>query len=83
MKNTSERQGYGHVAEGQETNSEEYCILCKLFTQMKSIWSSVAAANVPVSHKSQKKYFTWGGSGKWILDFDCSFIEKKEGIVQS
>lgn len=34
MKNTSEWQGYGHVAEGQETNSEEYYILCKLFTQM-------------------------------------------------
>lgn len=34
MKNTSERHGYGHVADGQETNSEEYYILCKLFTQM-------------------------------------------------
>lgn len=34
MKNTSEWKGYGHVAEGKETNSEEYRIIFKLFTQM-------------------------------------------------
>lgn len=34
MKNTSEWQGCGHVVEGQETNSEEYYIPCKLFIQM-------------------------------------------------
>lgn len=33
MKNTSERRGSGHVTEVQETNSEEYCIPCKSFTQ--------------------------------------------------